>query len=309
MSTNNAFFGTVKWYNRSKGFGTIVNDNDNNELFVHHSDIFENKQRNIILQENEKVTFGAEHKNEKLCAINVKPLSGSFQNVQEKQKQKKNKNKRVKNTTDFTPSHEAVDMKIVVHEPSEKYTKDMSVRDVVLVNGLFKPEEQIYDKLKSEIDSSGLSPEQLWKSWHGDTHFIADDKLDWKKKCPTFDYVLKRIESFFDMQIKATRLNHYNDSKEWKPFHHDAAAVKKDKARTQNLTVAVSFGLEREVAFQHAKHGTIISSSVGDGCLYAFSRDVNVIWKHGVRQMKEEDYVEKGRFSIIAWGWKNMHEV
>ena len=45
----------------------------------------------------------------------------------------------------------------------------------------------------------------------------------------------------------------YRDSKEWKPFHHDAAAVKADKARTQNFTVAVSFGLERDAAFEHAK--------------------------------------------------------
>ena len=308
MANINSFSGTVKWYNRSKGFGIITNKSDDQEVFVHHSDIHENKQRNIVLVENEEVVFNVENKNNKICATNVKPSTGTFKNII-KNKNHKQKHKRVKNTTDFTPSHDAVDMRIVVHEPSEKYTKNITVRDVVLVNNLFKPEEDIYNKLKLEIEQSGLSPEQLWKSWHGDTHYIADDKLEWKKQCPTFDYVLKRIESFFDMQIKATRLNHYNDSKEWKPFHHDAAAVKKDKADTQNFTVAVSFGLERDVAFQHAKNGTVLSSSVGDGCLYAFSRDVNIIWKHGVRQMKEEEYKNEGRFSIIAWGWKDMAEI
>jgi hypothetical protein len=45
----------------------------------------------------------------------------------------------------------------------------------------------------------------------------------------------------------------YRDSTEWKPFHFDAAAVKADKARTQNFTVAISFGMERDAAFEHAK--------------------------------------------------------
>ena len=31
------------------------------------------------------------------------------------------------------------------------------------------------------------------------------------------------------MDVQATRLNWYRDSSEWKPFHHDAAALKPDK--------------------------------------------------------------------------------
>ena len=31
------------------------------------------------------------------------------------------------------------------------------------------------------------------------------------------------------MHVEATRLNWYRDSSEWKPFHHDAAALKPDK--------------------------------------------------------------------------------
>jgi hypothetical protein len=41
------------------------------------------------------------------------------------------------------------------------------------------------------------------------------------------------------MDIKATRFNWYRNSDHWKPFHHDAAAVKPEKALTQNFTVAV----------------------------------------------------------------------
>ena len=33
------------------------------------------------------------------------------------------------------------------------------------------------------------------------------------------------------MDIKATRFNWYKDNQQWKPYHHDAAAVKPDKAQ------------------------------------------------------------------------------
>ena len=36
------------------------------------------------------------------------------------------------------------------------------------------------------------------------------------------------------MDVQATRLNWYRDSSEWKPFHHDAAAMKPDKVSTTN---------------------------------------------------------------------------
>ena len=41
--------------------------------------------------------------------------------------------------------------------------------------------------------------------------------------------VLDKATSFFGMDVKATRFNWYRDSNDWKPFHHDAAAVKEDK--------------------------------------------------------------------------------
>ena len=37
--------------------------------------------------------------------------------------------------------------------------------------------------------------EQLWQSWHGDSHLIADDKRRWKEQCPTFTMVLDRYLS------------------------------------------------------------------------------------------------------------------
>ena len=63
------------------------------------------------------------------------------------------------------------------------------------------------------------------------------------------------MAAYFEMDVKATRLNWYRDSTEWKPFHHDAAAMKEKFARTQNFTLGVSFGAERDAAFEHAQVG------------------------------------------------------
>ena len=68
-------------------------------------------------------------------------------------------------------------------------------------NNLFDSKERIYEKLLQEVNSD------LFKLWHGDTHFIADDHQKWKSKAPTFNMVLKRIEKYFNMKIKASRLN------------------------------------------------------------------------------------------------------
>ena len=115
--------------------------------------------------------------------------------------------------------------------------------------------------------------------------------------------VLDRLAAYFSMDVKATRLNWYRDSKEWKPFHHDAAAMKADRARTQNFTAAVSFGMEREAAFEHAKTKTVISMPQPNGTIYTFGKDVNIMWRHGITQVPPEKYSDQGRISIIAWGW------
>lgn len=250
----------------------------------------------------------------KLSHLYVKNESDSKKNESDTKKNesdsKKNTNKkgkdrnRKRNTESFNPTQDPVDVRIWYDLGKEKICNDVMPRDIILVPQLFSDfsKNEIYNKLVNEIEACGIPENELLKLWHGDTHLIADDHLGWKSKCPTFKMVIDRIKNFFDMDIKATRFNWYKNTEQWKPYHHDAAAVKKDKMNTQNFTVGVSFGVTREVAFEHAKTKTVISIPQPDNCIYAFSKDTNVIWRHGILQ--DIPNRDEGRISIIAWGWK-----
>ena len=224
-------------------------------------------------------------------------------------KDKYNKNKRVKNTVCFEPMTAPVDMRIVYDlSHTSKFNLELTSRDVLLVPNLFCDHKngELYSKLVEEIESCGIPEEQLLKLWHGNdkiegTHLIANDRANWKELCPTFNFVIEKIKKYFDIDIQATRLNWYKDTSQWKPFHHDAAAVKSDKAKLQNFTVAVSFGATREAAFEHATTKTVVSMPQQDGCIYAFSNSTNVIWRHGILQ--DIPVKSNGRISIICWGW------
>lgn len=64
--------GTVKWFNETKGFGFIANDESGEEVFVHFSAIQGTGFR--TLQEGQKVTYDTEtdpKDSSKLRAVNV----------------------------------------------------------------------------------------------------------------------------------------------------------------------------------------------------------------------------------------------
>ena len=58
--------GTVKFYNESKGFGFIKDENSSKEYFVHSSGL------NDSISENDVVTFDLEQGKKGLNAVNVK---------------------------------------------------------------------------------------------------------------------------------------------------------------------------------------------------------------------------------------------
>ena len=242
----------------------------------------------------------------------------------ERPKNTRNRNKGnargVKNTENLNPSHEAPKMRVVVDMAVNKMSITPQVRDVTLHPMLFYHQESllaaatkkgtkntspsssgtrfaIYKQLVKEIKNCNVyKKERLLKSWHGDSHWIADDTTGWKKECPTFCAITDKLGDYFNgMKIQATRFNWYKNDREWKPFHHDAAAVKKDKARTQNFTVAVSFGATREAAFEDTDSKTVISMPLEDASVYCFTRDVNIMWKHGILQVPPKEEGKCGR--------------
>ena len=62
--------------------------------------------------------------------------------------------------------------------------------------------------------------------------------------------VLEKIVDFFKMDVKATRFNWYRDSNDWKPYHHDAAAVKPDKGIVPSFPPCLRPGPRPEIIIQ-----------------------------------------------------------
>jgi hypothetical protein len=220
-----------------------------------------------------------------------------------------------KNTESFNPEQYLAppDIRVRFGPAARRYNKPYSVHDVVVAPDLFCDDGDfsVYDDLLSELKASGCG-DSLFVSWHGDSHVIADDKKmrgAWKENSPTFTRVVDQMREYFKMDIKATRFNWYRDQEDWKPFHHDAAAIKPRFAKMQNITVAASFGQERDIGFEHAQTRTMISLPQPNGSMYAFGRDVNCEFRHGVIPVKGKNKGQQkargpsGRISIIAWGW------
>lgn len=66
--------GKVKWYNDSKGFGFITNDDGSEDIFVHYSAIIADRPSKRTLKEKDKVSFEIENSTRGLRAVNVKRI-------------------------------------------------------------------------------------------------------------------------------------------------------------------------------------------------------------------------------------------
>ena len=209
--------------------------------------------------------------------------------------------RRPRNTEVFEPPKKPCDLRVVIDTSKDTLKTQLKESDLLYIPNLFPEHEpgEIFRMITEEISRFDVK-----KEWHEASHEIADDRagVNWKNECPTFQMAVDRIEQYFNMDIKATRLNFYRpNGKDWKPLHHDAAAIKRDKARTQNFTVAISFGDTRSAFFEKTGSRTTIELPCPDNSAYCFSAKANKEWKHGILPAKEEE--TNGRISIIAWGW------
>lgn len=212
-----------------------------------------------------------------------------------------------RNTESFDPRSTLVrpSMRIIVGPNRPNYGKSCKHDDVIIVPEFFSKEDDwsFYYKLIEEMREIQKTKEGLkaeWISWHEGAHLISKDP----SASPTFQKIVEKIANYFEIEMKSvgTRFNWYTNSSDWKPFHHDSAAFNPERARNQNITVGVSFGSTRELAFLSTKTGEKIYFPQTNGMLFSFGRDVNINWKHGVNALSEQEKEEKGRISIILWG-------
>jgi CspA family cold shock protein len=63
--------GTVKWFNEKKGYGFILPDDDDGDLFVHHSEI--QSEGRAALNEGQKVEYEIGEGEKGPHAIKVSP--------------------------------------------------------------------------------------------------------------------------------------------------------------------------------------------------------------------------------------------
>lgn len=174
----------------------------------------------------------------------------------------------------------------------------------------------LYDKLLIEMNAHPVG----WSPWHEGLHLIHKNP----EQSLLFNSIINRLCQHFRIHTDtmAVRFNWYASSTDWKAFHHDSAAFNAQRAHRQNITLGVSFGATRELAFLNAQ-GQRFYFPQSNGGVFTFGNNVNIRFKHGINACQEtipekagthqmnttpgvftaQDHTHTGRISIIIWGW------
>lgn len=182
-----------------------------------------------------------------------------------------------------------------------RYPRSIKSDDVIITPN-FEPDPTLFDTLCAEmreLQASGVRDSD-YISWAVGTHLLIKNP----DSSPTFQRIIRHICEYYDIDPAsiAVRYNMYKDDVDWKAFHNDSAAFNKDRATRQNITVGLSLGRTRELAFKHGTNGTLIYMPMPHGTLYSFSKAVNIQWLHGINAIPKAEQTSQGRISIIVWG-------
>jgi hypothetical protein len=283
------------------------NYNHNNR--VNHS----NDSNRLYGGGNERNSQNNQHcKQSTVIPIKEQPIDNNLANVYDDPRVREDGRKIVKikgggrNTESFDPRSTLVrpGMRIIVGPNREVYGKPLKHDDVVICPEFLCTEDdwKLYYDLVKEMREAQAAEEKgsEWISWAEGAHLISKNP----NSSSAYNKIQEKIAKYFDIERKSvgTRFNWYRDSSDWKPFHHDSAAFNPQRARNQNITVGVSLGSTRELAFMHAKTGERLYFPQTNGMLFSFGRDVNIGYKHGINALPESEQDGKGRVSIILWG-------
>lgn len=215
--------------------------------------------------------------------------------------------RKLKNTTQFAPDYSDPNIRVMIGAPGwSRYPYQISDRDIVIVHGLCANVTS-YEELVNNI------PDHVWVGWHGNhenpdgTHWIANDRENWKNKSVKFNEVINKLSNYFQVEPKATRLNVYENLEEHKPFHKDRSAINQEAAKTQNVTIGCNIGCERVIRFVTDKGEQKIDFPLFHGSVYLFGNKVNEENKHGIPPLRKflglNEPKNKARASVVLWGW------
>eukprot|EP00439_Symbiodinium_sp_Y106_P016912 s485_g2.t1 len=199
-------------------------------------------------------------------------------------------------------------LRVQVGLPHRGFTRPLTGDDVLVVPELLCDQDDLslYHKMVEEIHVAQAegSKEAKWASWKDGCHLITK-----APECSaTYCHVVARVISYFKILEPSvySRFNWYVNGADWKPLHHDTAAFSQRRLGKQNITVGVSLGGERELAFRHVQHGTLAYFPQVNGMAFSFGRRINMNWKHGINALPPEKHNQLGRISIILWGWTEL---
>ncbi len=250
----------------------------------------------------------------------------------------KRRGQKGKNTDSFDPAstHLRPAMRVRTHlDTAHPPCKPLSHDDVLIVPNFVERPDELMSAMLEQMTAAQRAnvDDSQFISWHEGAHLIVKNA-----DCSdAFRDVMTKLCDYFhiDRATAAYRFNLYKDDEDWKAyvratapappavsprlraltltphprsFHHDSAAFNPSRARRQNITVGLSLGCERELAFKHASAGndTLVYFPQPSGTVFSFGKAVNIRWMHGINAIPAEKRSGEPRVSIIVWGLTSL---